>query len=391
MRHLLAGAHETMNDQDLKLIAFYLPQFHQIKENDEWWGEGFTDWVNVKNAKPLFKGHRQPRIPADELGYYDPTDNEVIKKQSALAKANGIHGFCFYHYWFNGKLLLEKPVENFLNSQEPDMPFCLCWANEPWTRSWDGRERDVLMPQSYGEREEWTKHCNYLLPAFKDPRAIKVNGKPVFLIYRAAAITNVNDMLDCWQELAREAGLPGLHIVTMLTAFTGFKELATVRADAACEFYPTYAFRPKPFDLLWGGFRMGLHWRVLKRYTPFMANRVIRVSYDYIWKRILSTPKYFPIQYRGVFTGWDNSPRKQRKAVIMHEATPDRFTYWLNRQLDRVQKDKTQEPLVFINAWNEWAEGAYLEPDKTFGRGFLEAVGRRVMQPDTETKSPKSV
>ena len=331
-----------MNEQDPKLIAFYLPQFHRIKENDEWWGEGFTDWVNVKNAKPLFKGHRQPRVPSDELGYYDPTDIEILKKQAALAKDHGIHGFCFYHYWFNGKLLLERPLENFLNSREPDMPFCLCWANEPWTRAWDGRERDVLMPQSYGGREEWTKHFNYLLPTLKDQRAIKVDSKPVFLIYRADAVTNINDMLDCWRELAHEAGLPGLHIITMLTAFNGVKELSPINADAACEFYPTHAFRPKPLDLLWGGFRMGLHWRVIKRYTPFMADKVIRVNYDYIWKRILRTPKYFPIQYRGVFTGWDNSPRKQRKAVIMHEATPDRFAYWLRRQLDRVSKDKTQ-------------------------------------------------
>ena len=375
-----------MNNQAVKLVAFYLPQFHRIKENDEWWGDGFTDWVNVKNAKPLFKGHRQPRVPSDELGYYDPTDIEILKKQSALAKAHGIQGFCFYHYWFNGKLLLEEPLENFLGSREPEMPFCLCWANEPWTRAWDGRERDVLMPQSYGGREEWTKHFNYLLPAFKDQRAIKIDGKPVFLIYRADAITNINDMLDCWQELAREAGLPGLHIVMMLTAFTGPKELSQINADAACEFYPTHAFRPKPLDLLWGGFRMGLHWRVIKRYTPLMAEKVIRVSYDYIWKRILRTPKYFPIQYRGVFTGWDNSPRKQRKAVIMHEATPDRFAHWLRCQLERVKKDKTQEPLVFVNAWNEWAEGAYLEPDKAFGRGFLEAVRQQVVKSHTETK-----
>jgi glycosyl transferase family WbsX len=373
-----------MDARTPKLIAFYLPQFHPIQENSAWWGEGFTDWVNVKNSKPLFQGHRQPREPGNSLGYYDPTDIQVLEKQAELAKAHGIYGFCFYHYWFNGRLLLERPVENFLDQAKPDMPFCLCWANEPWTKAWDGREQDVLMPQRYGGQEDWTAHFNYLLPAFKDSRAITVEGKPVFLIYRVGSITNVNEMIKTWRQLAVEAGLPGLHIVTMLTSFADSSNIKNVDIDATCEFFPTNAFRPKRLDLLWGGFKMGLHLRVLKRFTPFVKNRVIRVDYDYIWKRILKTKKIFSPQYRGAFTAWDNSPRKGKKGVIMHNATPDRYQYWLTKQIERVLADDTQDPLLFVNAWNEWAEGAYMEPDKTFDHGFLEAT-RKAVQYDSHS------
>ena len=361
-----------MKQNKPKLIAFYLPQFHPIPENDTWWGKGFTDWVNVKKAQPLFEGHRQPREPEDTLGHYDPRQAEVMEKQAALARDHGLYGFCFYHYWFNGKLLLEQPLERFLKQRTPELPFCLCWANEPWTRAWDGRNRDVLMPQDYGERDDWERHFKYLLPAFRDERAIKVDGKPVFLIYRVGAIRRINDMLRTWRELAHEAGLPGLHIVSMLTAFTDSSDIDGIGIDATCEFFPTYAFRPRFRDLFWSGFKMGLHLRVLKRYTPFFRDRVIRVDYDFIWKRILATKKRFKIQYRGVFAAWDNSPRKGHKGVIMQNATPQRYGYWLRKQLARVRQDTSQEPLVFVNAWNEWAEGAYLEPDKTFGYGYLD-------------------
>ena len=153
-----------------QLVAFYLPQFHAIPENDEWWGEGFSDWVNVRNARPLFPGHRQPRVPHADLGYYDPRDMSLLARQAAMARTHGIHGFCFYHYWFNGRKLLEAPIEAFLSTGEIEMPFCLCWANEPWTRAWDGRSRDVLMPQAYGARHEWKTHFDYLLPFFRDAR-----------------------------------------------------------------------------------------------------------------------------------------------------------------------------------------------------------------------------
>jgi lipopolysaccharide biosynthesis protein len=357
-----------------KLIAFYLPQFHAIPENDAWWGEGFSDWVNVRDARPLFAGHRQPRVPHADLGYYDPREPSVLARQAAMARAHGIHGFCFYHYWFGGKKLLEAPIEAFLAAGEIDMPFCLCWANEPWTRAWDGRNRDVLMPQAYGGRREWSMHFDYLLPFLQDPRAMRVEGKPVFLIYRVGNVPRVAEMLQHWRDLAKASGLPGLHIVVMLTAFTRRSDFANAGLDAACEFYPTYAFRPTGLDWLRRGFKMGLHLRALKRWTPVAREAVITVDYEFMWTRILTMPRVFPTQYRGAFVDWDNSPRKGLKAVIMRGSSPDTYRNGLAKQIARACGDLRQEPLVFVNAWNEWAEGAYLEPDIAHGYRYLEAT-----------------
>ncbi len=312
-------------------------------------------------------GARAAAAPHNDIGYYDPCDIEVLETQARIAKAHGVHGFCFYHYWFDGKLLLEKPVENFLQTGRPDIPFCLCWANEPWTRAWDGRNRDVLMAQEYGGESAWVAHFNYLLRAFKDPRAIRVGDKPVLLIYRVGSILDAGEMIRTWRRLAAKAGLPGLHIVAMLSVFSDSSDFKGVGIDATSEFYPTYATRPHGLDYVWGAFRLGLHLRLLKRYTPFAARSIVRVDYDYVWRRILSARKVFPIQYRGAFVSWDKTPRKDYKGFIMQNATPARYRFWLERQLRRVAEDSAQEPLVFLNAWNEWAEGAYLEPDQTFG------------------------
>jgi hypothetical protein len=230
------------------------------------------------------------------------------------------------------------------------------------------------MPQKYGGSEEWEKHFAYLLPFFKDPRAIRVGGKPVFLIYRVGNIPHADDMIKRWRALAAEAGLPGLHIVVMLTAFTDSGDFGRVGIDAACEFYPTYAFRTRGLDWLRGGFKMGLHLRALKRWTPFAHDRVISVDYQYMWRRILAMSKVFPIQYRGAFAGWDNSPRKGLKAVIMRGANPATYRDALKKQIKRARQDLDQEPLLFINAWNEWAEGAFLEPDRSHGYQYLEAT-----------------
>ena len=347
----------------------------------------------MQRAVPLYPGHAQPRQPHADIGYYDPRNIETLETQTKIAKTHGIHGFCFYHYWFNGKLLLEKPVENFLQAGRPDMPFCLCWANEPWTRAWDGRDRHVLMPQHYGGEQEWSDHFNYLLPAFTDPRAIRVDGRPVFLIYRIGSVTRAKDMILTWRRLAEQAGLPGLHIVAMLSVFSDSSDFKGVGIDATCEFFPTYATRPRGLDYLWGAFKLGLHLRVLKRYTPLARRSIVQVDYDYLWRRILSARKVFPIQYRGAFVSWDNTARKGHKGFIMKNATPDRYRVWLERQLQRTQADTDQAPLVFVNAWNEWAEGAYLEPDQTYGYGFLEATRsalgdlKRLLEPPSDLET----
>ena len=363
-----------MTTRKAQLIAFYLPQFHRIPENDAWWGEGFTDWVNVKKARPLFAGHCQPREPHHDLGYYDPTTPGVLEKQARIAREHGIHGFCFYHYWFDGKLLLEKPLERLLAKPDIDLPFCLCWANEPWTRAWDGKERNVLMPQRYGGKSAWRAHFNYLLPALSDPRAIRVDGKPILLIYRIGNIPQANAMLSYWRQLAIQAGLPGLHLVAMLTGFTDSGDFQNVDIDAACEFHPTYALKPRFTDIFGPGLRIGLHRRAMKKFLPFTRKAITKIGYNTLWKRILSLKKVFPVQYRGGFVAWDNTPRKGHGGMIIEGATPERFGHWLGRQVKRALDDHKQEPLIFLNAWNEWAEGAFLEPDTAWGTQYLEAV-----------------
>jgi lipopolysaccharide biosynthesis protein len=357
-----------------RLIAFYLPQFHPIPENDAWWGPGFSDWVNVRGAKPLFPGHLQPRVPHPDLGYYDPQDVSVLARQAAMAAAHGVHGFCFYHYWFGGKRLLEGPIETFLAATAIDLPFCLCWANEPWTRAWDGRDRDVLMPQVYGGPQDWERHFRYLLPFFRDARAIRVVAKPLFLIYRVGSIPQVREMIQYWRDLAASSGLPGLHVVAMLTAFTDTTDLDNSGVDATCEFFPTYAFRTRGLDWVRSGFAMGLHLRALKRWTPLARTTVITVDYAYMWNRLLTLPPVFPVQYRGAFVNWDNSPRKGLKGVIMRGTSPIIYRDGLAQQIARARQEPAQEPLLFVNAWNEWAEGAYLEPDTAHGYAYLEAT-----------------
>ena len=377
-----------MSDRTPKLIAFYLPQFHQIPENDAWWGEGFTDWVNVQRAVPLYPGHAQPRQPHDDIGYYDPRNIETLETQAKIAKTHGIHGFCFYHYWFNGKLLLEKPVENFLQAQRPDMPFCLCWANEPWTRAWDGRDRDVLMPQHYGGEQEWNDHFNYLVPAFKDPRAIRVEGRPVFLIYRIGSVTRAKDMVRTWRRLAERAGLPGLHIVAMLSVFSDSSDFKGVGHRCNMRVLPDLRHAPARTRLYLGRLQT---WaapaRIEALYASSPAAVLSRSATTISGVRILAARKVFPTQYRGAFVSWDNTPRKGHKGFIMRNAMPESYRAWLERQLRRAQADTDQEPLVFINAWNEWAEGAYLEPDQTYGYGFLRATREAV---DAVSQNPQS-
>jgi hypothetical protein len=365
-----------MSNRRPRLIAFYLPQYHPIPENDRWWGEGFTDWVNVRKARPLFEGHLQPRVPHPDLGYYNPLDPGTLELQARIAREHGVHGFCFYHYWFNGRLLLERPLELLLSRRDIDLPFCVCWANEPWTRAWDGKERDVLMPQDYGGREDWTRHFQYLLPALRDPRAIRVAGKPLLLIYRIASIPRINAMLEHWRRLATESGLTGLHIVSLLTGFTRPKELRGVAVDAACEFLPNYSLKPRPADALGAGLKIGVHLRTLKRYTRRFDHVVTRIDYDALWRRSLSLKKVFPVQYHGAFVSWDNSPRKGTRGMTIVNASPERYGHWLELQLRRAVAEPDQEPLVFLNAWNEWAEGAFLEPDTAFEYAFLAATQR---------------
>ena len=227
----------------MKIIAFYLPQFHNIPENDEWWGDGFTEWVNVKKSKPLYEGHYQPRIPLNN-NYYNLLDDDVKKWQVDLAKKYGVYGFCYYHYWFSGHMLLEKPMEQMLMNKEIDLPFCICWANEPWTKAWVGDAKKVLIPQNYGREKEWKEHFDYLLPFLRDPRYITVGDKPLLVLYRPEIVGCLNEMLDYWNKLAIESGFKhGICFAYQNIDFDMIKGKDDSRFDYNIEFEPLYAYR----------------------------------------------------------------------------------------------------------------------------------------------------
>jgi glycosyltransferase involved in cell wall biosynthesis len=351
---------EAQEDNGVRLIAFYLPQFHPIPENDLWWGEGFTEWRNVAKAEPLFQGHYQPHLPT-ELGFYDLRLAETRQAQAELAKEYGIYGFCYYHYWFNGKRLLERPFNEVLASGKPDFPFCLCWANEPWTRRWDGRDKEVLQPQFYGDDDDLA-HINWLLPALRDPRAITIEGKPVFLVYQARDLPNPARTVEVWRQEVRKAGLEGIYLITVETGWDTGWDATEEGFDAKVLFMPQFSMlRTVPS-------------------MPIPGKENLQV-YDYqkAWT-VLANPE--PVRYRrydSVFPSWDNSPRRGDNAVILHNSTPEAYYQWLYRAIERVHDQAVDHRVIFINAWNEWAEGAHLEPDMRFGRAYLEATRRALL------------
>lgn len=338
-----------------RLIAFYLPQFHPIPENDAWWGEGFTEWTNVRSAEPGFPGHDQPRVPT-ELGYYDLRDPGVRRAQADLAREHGIHGFCYYHYWFSGRRLLERPFDEVLASGEPDFPFCLCWANENWSRKWNGGNRQILMRQRYGEDDD-RAHIRSLIPALRDDRYVRVADRPLLLIYRTELMPYPARTAEIWREEAHAAGLGDLYLARV-EAFAK-TDPTRIGFDASVEFAPDWRAlgMQQLLGKVWG-------WK----------NRV--GSYDGMLKRMLarSSPEFRRI--RCVTPGFDNSARRQRRgATAVFGSTPEKYGAWLERVArDTLRSSSGDERIVFVNAWNEWAEGNYLEPDRTWGRGYLEAT-----------------
>jgi hypothetical protein len=305
-----------MKPGDVRAIAFYLPQFHRIAENDRWWGEGFTEWTNVQRGRPQFAGHYQPHVPG-ELGYHDLLDPAVRSAQARLAREHGIHGFCYYHYWFNGRRLLERPLEAVLASGEPDLPFCVCWANENWTRRWDGLDDEILMQQVYG-LEDSLAFLRSLLPLFRDPRYIRVDDRPLMLVYKAALIPNVADTVAAWRTEARAAGFAGLHLVACQT--TGETDPLQLGFDAGCEF-PPHGHYAVPLN----GEMRGL--------DP--AFRGLVTSYKSQVVQSLERPlPDFPL-YRTVMPGWDNTPRRQAGGTVFVGSSPELFGYWVERMARR--------------------------------------------------------
>ncbi len=363
----------------MKIIAFYLPQFHDIPENDQWWGKGFTEWVNVKNAKPVYEGHEQPRVPLNK-NYYNLLDDEVKVWQANLAKSYGIYGFCYYHYWFNGKLLLEKPMEQMLKNPKVDIPFCICWANEPWTRAWVG-EKKVLITQEYGEKREWIEHFNYLLPFFKDNRYIKNDNKPFVVIYRPEIIECLNEMLECWTRLARENGFQGIDFAYQNIAFDLEKNKDDHMFNYNIEFQPHYAF----YDLnenkhkVVRGLKRKLSNFLEKKFgfnLKFVGDGKLvenRVDYDLAWRAVLDRKPDSEKNIPGAFVGWDNTPRHGKKGRVYVGDTPEKFQKYLTVQIKRT-REIYHKDMMFMYAWNEWAEGGYLEPDERYGYRNLEAI-----------------
>ena len=351
------------------VMAFYLPQFHAIPENDKWWGKGFTEWTNVKKAQPLFKWHYQPRVPLNN-NYYCLDNRDTLLWQSDLMIRYGIDGMCSYHYWFSGQQLLQTPLRILLENPDINMPFCLSWANEPWTRAWDGGDKEVLMPQEYGDKSDWQAHFDYLIKAFQDPRYIQVDGKPMFIIYRAASIPCLTEMLAYWGELALAHGLAGIHFVMMNTVFNDPASRAGF--DAELDFEPMHTIGHD----LQGAQRyfrsLSIRGRrILNRLFPARKQPEDQISYRAIWQRILSRPLRQGC-YAGAFVDWDNTPRKAERGLVMHGASPESFSRYFTKQYQRCCQQNV--PFIFINAWNEWAEGTYLEPDSQHGHGYLEAV-----------------
>jgi lipopolysaccharide biosynthesis protein len=348
-----------------RLIAFHLPQFHPIPENDEWWGKGFTEWRNVTKARPLFEGHYQPHLPAD-LGFYDLRLPESRAAQAALAREYGIYGFCYYHYWFSGRRILERPVNEIVASGQPDIPFCLCWANENWTRSWDGRSGSMLLEQVYSPEDD-VRHIQTLIPIFKDPRYIKVDGKPFFLVYRLSLLPDPAATIARWRDEVRRAGFPDLYLANVESFPDDHGAAESLPLDAAVEFAPDWKCVPPrmkpPARLFPFGSNGGKAWT---------TNRI--VDYKALAERMQGKPPTNYLRYRCVTPMWDNAARRATDALIFHGSTPDAYRDWLAQTISSFNPPSRQENFVFINAWNEWAEGSHLEPDLKWGRAYLEAT-----------------
>jgi lipopolysaccharide biosynthesis protein len=349
----------------VRTIAFYLPQYHPIPENDLWWGKGFTEWTNVTRAKPLFRGHYQPHLPAD-LGFYDLRLPETRLSQAALAHNHGISGFCYYHYWFGGKRLLERPVNEMLASGQPDFPFCLCWANENWARTWDGLDKQILIQQSYSPDDD-RNHIRWLANVFVDPRYIRVQGKPMFLVYRAANLPNPFATTQLWREEARRLGIGELHLCKVESLAHDRGDFRAQGFDAAVEFQPDTS----NISTRWQR-RLWYLKQKLQRYG--VSHGAMILDYKTVAEKMSAQPLK-PGRYPCITPMWDNSARRKSGAMILHNSKPEYYAGWLCKTIEKVNKADI-EPLIFINAWNEWAEGNHLEPCQRWGRAYLEATKR---------------
>jgi hypothetical protein len=360
-----------------RVIALYLPQFHPIPENDSWWGPGFTEWTNVARARPLYRGHRQPLVPG-ELGFYDLRVPETRIGQANLARAYGVEAFCYWHYWFAGSRLLERPFGEVLASGEPDFPFCLTWANQSWTGIWYGAPGKILKDQRYPGIADYEAHFYAVLPAMRDTRYFCVSELPVFGIWRPTELPNAREFIGLWRNLAEQEGLPGLYFVgftddpgwspshdgfdaSVLQSFSGAAR--AIRRDTGAKIR-----------------------KRLKRMSPSLRSTVLTMAgkpkvYDYeeIRPELVFGTRLRDDQHPCLIPNWDNTPRSGRRGVVLHGATPDLFQRQVARTVQLLAERPHQTQLLFLKSWNEWAEGNHLEPDRYFGRQWLEALAAEVL------------
>ena len=368
----------------MKIIPVYLPQFHTIPENDKWWGKGFTEWVNVRNAKPLFEGHNQPRIPLNN-NYYDLSELETLKWQCNLAREHGIYGFCMYHYWFNGHLLLEKPMEMLLAHPEIDINYCISWANHDWTDAWkaNGGAPRTLIAHNFDDEQDWVDHFNYMLPFFEDSRYMKEKGKPILVIYVPNLISKINKMLDLWTKMAQENGFNGLTYIYQSAASTYDNHWDKSKFDYGVEMNPQYInllterkdVKEIPFWMIQTIRSIKTFLHIKKSLASFMYKHksVRRLDYDECWQSIINHKPIRDNLIPCAFTDWDNTPRHKMNGYAYDNVSPKKFKYYLEKLILKAKREYPTD-MIFVFAWNEWAEGGYLEPDQKWGLEFLNAV-----------------
>lgn len=381
-----------------RVIALYLPQFHPTPENDRWWGPGFTEWTNVAKAKPLFRGHQQPRIPAD-LGFYDLRLPETREQQAQLAREAGVEGFCYYHYWFgNGRQLLERPLQEVVASGKPDFPFCICWANHTWSnKTWERKsavqKNSVLMEQTYPGTEDDIAHFNTLLPMFKDRRYMTVDGKLIFAIYDPFGFKNVQQFIATWRCLAEENGLPGFHFIgmtpstlTIRTAPDGTRQRVMPNLESSAEIYrrvldlgfdAVNSLGKRRGEMLYEGKWKNIAKTVL-RHIGFPTGSM-RYDYERTVRNYFAPEDTWENVYPSILPQWDRTPRVASMDGVYVNATPEKFENHIRQALSLIKDKQPEHRILFLKSWNEWGEGNYVEPDMEWGHGFIDAIHNAVL------------
>lgn len=360
-------------DKRARVFAYYLPQFHPIPENNEWWGKGFTEWINVGKAKPLFPGHYQPHVPAD-LGYYDLRVPETREAQAQMAKEAGIEGFVYWHYWFgNGKQLLERPFNEVLASGKPDFPFALAWANESWSGSFHGKVKgDTLIKQEYFGDDDYINHFKYVLPAFRDARYITIDGKPIFVIYKPLQIPDAQHFIELWRKMAIDNGLPGIYFIGIANVLYD-----NINSKETLSKYTSLGFDGMNIiNMYYCGHSF---WYKIKKRVIIKGiglPDIRRYDFNLMTDPLDTYDSVFPT----VYPNWDHTPRSGKYGICVYNSTPQKWGEALRMMINRISHKDEEHRVLFVKSWNEWAEGNYLEPDRKYGHSYLDEMKKNLFR-----------